>query len=69
MHTQSHADLTIKAVAGFVSSIVTGAGAFIGVPEFMTPEIIAAVASAISGVAAVFYLIRRIAAPAEDGTT
>ncbi len=64
MDTQEHASTTIKAVAGFVTSIVTGAGAFIGLPEYMTPEVIAAVVAAVSAVAGVYYTIRRIAAPA-----
>lgn len=63
MHTEEHFDTTVKAVTGLVLSVVTGAGAFMGMPVFLTPEVIAATASAISALAGVYYLIKRLSAP------
>lgn len=48
----------VKAVAALVATIVAAIAGIIGLPAYVSPELIAGIASAITAVASVFYLIR-----------
>lgn len=49
----------VKAVAALITSILTGVSAYIGLPSFLTADVIAAVVAAINAVAGLYFLIRR----------
>lgn len=49
----------VKAVVALLTSLVTGISAYVGLPGFISPEVIAAVGSAVSAVGGLYFLIRR----------
>lgn len=55
---QNQLNDNVKAVAALVTTIITAIAGVIGLPAYVSPELIAGVASAVTAVASVFYYIR-----------
>ena len=58
MNEQTRFNDGLKAIMALITSILSGVGAYVGLPDVVTPELLALVSSALTAVAAVYFYIR-----------
>jgi hypothetical protein len=48
----------VKAIAALLTTVLAAVAGFVGLPAYVSPELIAGIASAVTAAVSVFYLIR-----------
>lgn len=66
MNDQTRLNDGLKAIVALITSLITGASSYIGLPDVITVELVNLVAAAISACAAVYFYIRRKADPVAE---